>query len=114
MSQRIAGTLTDLTRHDGCLVAECQCGRTVLVSIHVLEALFRRRHWSVDFRAVPDRLRCTECDRRRPRVWYAQPPVPAWGEGLTMVINAPKGVSPMDWARADDRERRRLVARVRG
>ena len=65
-------------------------------------------------RSVGDRLRCTGCGRRGVKAYYAQPPVPTWGEGLSIVVQAPRGIDPVEWARADERERKRMVQRVRG
>jgi len=114
MSQRVARTLGDLTSHGGCVVVQCQCRRTAIFSIHRLADLFKERRWPSEMRDVSARMRCTACGRRGVKAYYAQPPAPEMGRSLYMLVQAPFGICPVEWACGDERERKRMVQRIRG
>jgi len=110
-------SLRELSRYGGSLRVECRrCGRVAFFGVSEITDYFRRRAWADDWDAIGGRFRCTCGVRESSVIWTDEcpPPPPASRPPLPRQVHAPPGIDERDWAKADERERKRLLRIVRG
>lgn len=90
-------TLTDLTRYDSNVRAVCRCGRKGVIDGRKLSRYFFVRRWDTRVHMVGGHLRCSNCGARPVQIGFChdKPTGPEWGP-------------------RDERDWKRLVARLRG
>lgn len=89
-------TLSDLVRRGGNVSAKCGCGHRGVLDGKQLPRFFAVRLWNGRMHMIGDRLRCTRCGARQPRI------------GLT-------GDAPTStFGPRDERGWKQLVRRLRG
>jgi hypothetical protein len=111
MARALPDTLMELARHGGSVHVKCRdCGRTADFDIGELSRWFRARGQSDNWHAIRKRFRCDRmrggCGSKRVEVSYWMPDPPP--------KDVPLGVDPAAWAKADERERKRLIRLARG
>jgi hypothetical protein len=112
--------LEDLVKWEADLRVECrECGRQARFSAANMVSWFQSRRWSTSLDSAPQHFRCagidgSGCGSRNVRLSAMMPdavlpperPRPA-------ATSAPYGLDPEAWAKADDRERKRMLAQLR-
>ena len=112
-------SLQELTRLGGTVRVKCRrCGREARFSVWDLSKWFRSLGKRDDWKTIRRKFVCTGwggegCGGRNVEVTYEleapePPPMPPLPRG-----DCPKGIDPHEWAKADDRERKRLVRQLR-
>lgn len=108
-------------REERAVRAGCRCGRVAIFNTREPLGHFSHKGWADVWPGLAQKLRCTGCGARNPRVgWQTDrapsptlPPRPR--EARASPASVPMGVDPVAWMRAwDDRERKRLIRAARG
>jgi hypothetical protein len=125
MARRFPVTLLELSRHGGSLLIECrQCGRQSRFSPGDLSRWLRRTGKRDDWATLGRHLVCKGsnvaqnegCGAKWPRVTFQfdSPPPPPEKPKPRNDPACPQGIDAEVWTKADDRERQRMIARLRG
>jgi hypothetical protein len=113
-------SIEDLDRYGAELVVMCrQCGRVAHFKPHEIASWFRSHGFSTSLEVAGQRFRCHPpwgCGARDAKLSSRLPELELPPERPKPKITpgeAPKGIDPERWAKADSRERKRLVRQLR-
>lgn len=114
-------SLDDYARYDADVEVTCRrCGRVALFDARSLVDYFRSRGLNRSLEVAKLKFRCAGegdkgCGSRDVKIRARPRPNPTSPEGAPKPrAVAPPGVDPVAWARADERERKRLIRQARG
>jgi len=118
--------LDDLSRKRADLRVACRdCGHARSLAIADVQRVFRHRMWSTEWGQIARRFRCRKCGSKHVAIGadfyggavrHQRQPAPLKAVPTTLrpgLRPPPPGVSIAEWNAADERERRRLVDRLR-
>ena len=121
MGSKRLDSFFDCERHGLGIHVQCLgCGRIAIFSAGALFKHFldRRRSSMLDqagrFFVCRGAGAIAGCGHRGVRLRPCEPPAPRKAPPAAVAERVPIGVDPDAWARADDRERKRLIRRARG
>jgi hypothetical protein len=121
MARRFPITLSELSRHGGSLKIVCrQCGRSARYAPGDLGRWLRGRGFRDDWATLGRHLVCKGigegCGARWPKITFEfdSPPPPPEKPKRLDAPPCPPGIDGEAWLKADDRERARMIGRLRG
>jgi hypothetical protein len=117
-------TLLDMAIADLNVKAECRwCGRWRVIESARLMWTFHKKGWPIEVEHIADRLRCAGCGRKDLFVMQTDAaPTPVQParyarRDLKLIESAvppcPDGIDPTEWLTASERERKRMIGRLR-
>jgi len=111
----LPGSLRELVGFGGCVFVKCRkCGREARFNVGNLASWFKSCGIRDDWKTIRAKFKCEGCGARSAEVTYElEAPEPPRTPPLPRTADAPPGIDPEAWAKADHYERKRLIRRAR-
>ena len=109
-------SLDDLAKWRADLRVTCpKCRHEAVFNAGNMIGWFREKRWSTSLDVAPYRFRCSECGNKPCKLSAIMPEgkLPPERPRPKAAATAPTGIDPEAWANADQRERKKLIERLR-